>query len=113
MDELLACTGFQWDEGNVEKSWLRHKVLWTECEEVCFNQPLLVVKDDRHSGAEPGYYALGKTNAQRLLFVVFTIRGDRVRIISAREMSRRERKEYGRGKEEGSQENSQLPERGG
>jgi uncharacterized DUF497 family protein len=108
VDELLACSGFQWDEGNTEKSWLRHKVSWTECEQVFLNHPLLVVRDEQHSGTEARHFALGKTNAERLLFVVFTIRGDLIRVISARDMSRRERKEYGHAKEEGSQEDSQV-----
>ena len=94
MDQLARCTGFQWDEGNSGKSWLRHKVTWTECEEVFFNYPLLVLADERHSRAEKRYYALGKTNAERLLFVVFTIRGELIRVISGRDMSKRERREY-------------------
>jgi uncharacterized DUF497 family protein len=108
LDELLACIGFEWDEANAGKNWLRHKVSWTECEEVFFSHPLLVVKDERHSGTEVRYYALGKTNAERLLFVVFTIRGDLIRVISARDMSKRERKEYGHAKEEGSQGDSEV-----
>ena len=94
MDQLIRCAGFQWDEGNTDKSWLRHKVTWTECEEIFFNHPLLVLADERHSGAENRYYALGKTNAERLLFVVFTVRGELIRVISGRGMSKRERKEY-------------------
>ena len=103
MDELIRCTGFQWDEGNTDKSWLRHKVSWTECEEAFFNNPLLVLMDERHSGTEKRYYALGKTNAARLLFVAFTLRGDLIRVVSAREMSRRERKEYGNAEQEADQ----------
>jgi len=103
VDEFIRCTGFQWDEGNTDKSWLRHKVSWTECEEVFFNHPLLVLMDERHSRTEKRYYALGKTNAARLLFVAFTLRGDLIRVISAREMSRRERKEYGNAEQEADQ----------
>jgi len=103
VDELIRCTGFQWDEGNTDKSWLRHKVSWTECEEAFFNNPLLVLMDERHSGTEKRYYALGKTNAARLLFVAFTLRGDLIRVVSAREMSRRERKEYGNAEQEADQ----------
>ena len=106
MEDLLRCTGFEWDEGNTDKNWIRHNVRWTECEEVFFNHPLLVLADERHSEAEPRYYALGRTNAGRHLFVVFTVRGDLVRVISAREMSRRERKEYANAEQEGTQEGS-------
>jgi uncharacterized DUF497 family protein len=104
VNELLRCIGFEWDEGNTDKSWIRHKVRWSECEEVFFNHPLLVLEDERHSGQEPRYYALGKTNAGRLLFVVFTIRSDRLRVISARDMSKRERREYRNAEQESSQE---------
>ena len=58
LDQLLECTGFQWDEGNAEKNWLRHKVSRVECEEVFFNEPLLVAADAEHSGVEPRFYAL-------------------------------------------------------
>jgi len=108
VDELIRCTGFQWDEGNTNKSRLRHKVSWTECEEVFFIQPLLVLIDERHSGTEKRYYALGKTNAARPLFVAFTLRGDLIRAISAREMSRRERKEYGNAEQEANQAPPQI-----
>lgn len=86
--------GFEWDEGNVEKSWRRHGVRASECEEIFFNQPLLVQDDPEHSIREPRFLALGKTHAGRCLFVVFTQRGERIRVISARDMSRRERRSY-------------------
>ena len=108
MDQLLRCTGFEWDEANTQKSWLRHKVTWTECEEIFFNHPFLVLRDGRHSGAEPRYYALGRTNGERRLFVAFTVRRDHIRVISARDMSRRERKEYIHADQEGAQENSEI-----
>jgi len=108
VDELIRCTGFQWDKGNTGKSWLRHKVTWTECEEVFFNDPLLVLIDEQHSGAEKRYYALGKTNAARLLFVAFTVRGDLIRVVSGRDMSRRERKEYGHAEQEADQAHPEV-----
>jgi len=98
---LAACTGFEWHEANAEKNWIRHRVSPGECEEAFFNEPFLIAVDERHSAKEPRYYALGQTEAGRELFVVFTVRGDLVRVISARDMSRGERKEYGRAKEEG------------
>jgi uncharacterized DUF497 family protein len=103
MDRLLSCTGFEWDEGNREKNWIRHQVSVPECEQVFFNTPLLVAEDEQHSSIEPRYYVLGQTNAGRKLFVVVTVRGELIRVISARNMSRRERKEYenaGKGTEE-------------
>lgn len=99
-DALSRCTGFQWDEGNAEKNWLRHQVSRAECEQVFFNLPLVTVVDDRHSQQERRYFALGQTDGGRRLFLVFTVRDDLVRVISARTMSRRERKAYERGQEE-------------
>jgi len=96
MQLLAACTGFQWDEGNAQKNWLGHGVSQGECEEIFFRSPLLVKADEAHSKSETRYYALGETEAGRGLFVVFVIRGDLIRIISARDMSRDERKEYRR-----------------
>ena len=94
MEQLAQCAGFEWDEGNREKNWIRHRVSVAECEQVFFSVPLLVSPDERHSGKEPRYYVLGQTNAGRRLFVAVTIRQNPIRVISARETNRRERKEY-------------------
>jgi len=99
MEEISRCTGFQWDEGNCEKNWEKHRVSRFECEQLFFNKPLLVYKDEQHSLAENRYYVLGKTNQNRELFIVFTIRDDQIRVISARSMSRRERRCYENAKE--------------
>jgi uncharacterized DUF497 family protein len=94
LDRLSQSTGFQWDEGNAEKNWLKHGVTQGECEEAFFNTPLLVIADEGHSAAESRFYALGQSDAGRGLFIVFTIRGTLLRVISARDMNGRERKEY-------------------
>jgi uncharacterized protein len=94
LERLVRCTGFQWDEGNLLKNWERHLVSAGECEQVFFNRPLVAAPDERHSGKEPRFYLLGHTDADRYLFVVFTIRGRLVRVVSARDMNRRERKAY-------------------
>ena len=85
---------FEWDDGNRSKSWEKHGVRELECEEVFSHRPLLVFDDPGHSGAEPRHLALGQTHAGRWLFAVFTVRGEKVRVISARDMSRRERRNY-------------------
>lgn len=100
MDQLAQCTGFEWDEGNADKNWLLHRVSCLECEEVFFRRPLVTAKDEKHSSKEPRGFALGITNAGRRLFIAFTIRGDRIRVISARDMSRRERRIYDHAQEE-------------
>jgi hypothetical protein len=92
MDQLAECVGFDWDEGNLLKNWEKHGVSAFECEQVFFNRPLIAAPDEAHSSAEPRFYALGQTDASRLLFIAFTIRGRLIRVISARDMSRRERK---------------------
>ena len=94
-DEILfGCTGFQWDEGNDQKNFIKHGVTQSECEEVFFNSPLLVADDEEHSQNEDRYYVLGQTDASRLLFLVFTVRGSALRVISARDMSNKEKRSY-------------------
>jgi uncharacterized DUF497 family protein len=93
--KLLGVTGFQWDQGNLEKNWLKHGVSPLECEQVFFNQPLVVVPDPKHSEREERFYALERTDTDRYLFVVFTVRGRKLRVISARDMNRKERSIYG------------------
>jgi len=93
--EILAhCVGFQWDEGNADKNWELHHVSRAEAEETFFSRPLVVASDDEHSEKEIRLAALGKTDADRLLAIVFTVRENLVRVISARDMSRRERGLY-------------------
>jgi uncharacterized DUF497 family protein len=91
---IFDCTGFDWDKANVEKNWQKHRVSPFECEETFFNEPFYVNEDEKHSEKETRYYALGRTSAGRLLFIVFTIRGRLIRVVSARSMSRKEREVY-------------------
>ena len=90
-DMLADCSGFDWDESNAEKNWQRHQVLPEECEQLFFNRPLVLKQDAGRSKVEIRYYALGRTDSGRFLFVVFTIRKTLIRVISARDMSRKER----------------------
>ncbi|MBW2654359.1 MAG: BrnT family toxin [Deltaproteobacteria bacterium] len=91
---LHQCLGFDWDKGNVDKNWLKHKVSSVECEQIFFNRPLVVQDDITHSKIEKRFYALGKTDSKRALFIAFTVRNNFIRVISARDMSRKERKVY-------------------
>ena len=93
-ENLAECTGFQWDSGNSDKNWDLHKVSRAEAEQVFFNRPILVVVDSKHSQQEPRFAALGHTNEGRRLMVVFTVRENLVRVISARDQSREERRVY-------------------
>lgn len=94
LDDIARCAGFDWDEGNLLKNWEKHRVSASECEEVFFNRPLIAASDEKHSGSEVRFYALGHTDADRRLFMVFTLRRALIRIISARDMNSKERKEY-------------------
>lgn len=91
--ELLAeVTGFDWDEHNAAKIRERHGVVPHECEEVFAGGPRLA-PDPRHSNDEPRHAAFGETRTGRRLAIFFTVRGGRIRVISARNQSRRERRE--------------------
>ncbi len=94
VERLVRCTGFDWDEGNAPKLRERHAVSQSECEQVFLAEPLLVVWDEQDAQVEERWAALGRTYEGRRLLVVFTVRGDRIRPNSARDMSRRERKRY-------------------
>ena len=86
--------GFDWDRGNAEKNGLAHAVTPQEAEQVFFNGPLMVGNDAKHSRTEKRYFALGQTDEDRLLFIAFTMRKRRLRVVSARDMNRKERKVY-------------------
>ena len=92
--ELENISGFEWDEGNINKNKAKHNLdRWT-IEEIFFNEPLAIFEDLKHSQIECRYYVLGKTDDNTKLFVVFTIRNEKIRIISARKMNKKERMYY-------------------
>ena len=92
--EILNCTGFQWNDGNSEKNWISHQVTKSECEQIFFNQPLVIGNDEKHSKIEKRYYLLGQTDSDRQLYIVCTVRQNLIRVISARDMSKKEREVY-------------------
>jgi uncharacterized protein len=89
-------SGFEWDDGNARKSADKHDVSQAEAEQLFFNEPLIVVADEKHSDHETRFHALGQTDSGRLLHLTFTLRrnGSFIRVISARSMSRKERAIY-------------------
>ncbi|MHB8837609.1 MAG: BrnT family toxin [Gemmatimonadaceae bacterium] len=89
-----SLAGFEWDAGNSQKNWASHRVTQAESEEVFFNRPVFLLEGAKHSTRERRYNVLGRSNGDRLLSVIFTVRGDLVRVISARPMSRKERTAY-------------------
>jgi len=86
--------GFDWSGGNAERNWEKHGVAPAEAEEVYFNRPMLAAADAAHAQTERRLFALGQTDDGRALFVAFTLRKGRVRVISCRDMSRKERRIY-------------------
>lgn len=90
----IEFTDFDWDEGNRQKNWLKHKVRLEECEEIFYNEPIRIYKDLHHSELEVRLVAYGRTDMGRKLTVVFTLRKTKIRIISARDQSRKERRFY-------------------
>jgi len=85
--------GFDWDDGNFMKNREKHHVFWWECEQIFFNEPV-VFPDEKHSLGEKRFYALGRTYNGRMLFVSFTIRKKNIRVISARDANRKEKRVY-------------------
>ena len=99
MIDVNKISGFDWDSGNARKSVDKHDVSQSEAEQLFFNTPLLLTADAKHSQKEARYHALGKTDAGRQLHVTLTLRaGDSlIRVISARDMHRKERAVYEKG----------------
>lgn len=85
---------FQWDAGNREKNWLKHRVTAVECEEVFFDPHKRMLQPVLRAGRETRHVLIGQTQANRLLFVVFTLRGGTIRVISARNLNKSERGFY-------------------
>lgn len=94
LDRVRACTGFQWDGGNSDKSRIKHGVSRAEAEQVFFNQPVVLAPDEGHSQTEERFLVLGRTNAGRLLLEAFAVRGELIRVILARDMSDSERRSF-------------------
>ncbi len=100
MSKLLALNpfqnivGFQWDAFNLNKNLLKHGVSWQEAEATYRNKPIIVLKDLIHSDKENRYTLYGQTDRGRKLTIIFTIRDNHFRIISARDQSKKERKIY-------------------
>jgi len=92
--ELDKIIGFDWDIGNIDKNLNKHGLPHGIIEEIFFNEPLIIAKDFTHSQIECRCYALGRTFDDRLLFVAFTVRNNKIRVISARAMSKKERLAY-------------------
>ena len=94
MRVLSKPIAFDWDKGNIEKNLTKHKVTNKEAEEVFSGESLFVFKDESHSVNEKRYMLWGTTRVGRKLSIIFTVRDKKARVISARDMHAKERREY-------------------
>lgn len=85
---------FEWNKGNINKNLKKHNAADKEAEEVFSNKFLKIFQDIKHSQKEHRFVAYGITNASRKLTVVFTLRGQKIRVISARDQNKKERRVY-------------------
>ena len=90
-DEVI---GFEWDKGNITKNPSKHQIHNHQSEEIFLDEDLLTIEDIKHSQKENRQIAIGKTFDKTLLFIVFTIRNKKIRIISARKAKQKEKKAY-------------------
>ena len=94
MVDLRKIKGFEWDEGNIDKSYKKHGITPNEAEEVFLDEDILILEDTKHSKQEERFEAIGKIFKGNILFLAFTVRRDKIRIISARTASKKERRTY-------------------
>ncbi len=95
MSVLIKSLVFEWDDGNLEKNWQKHEVKHQEAEEVFTSQPAIILNDAKHSTVvEERFMIWGKSRHNRYLTIIFTIRNSKIRVISARDMNKKERTAY-------------------
>lgn len=94
MLKLSDYKSFEWDKGNTDKNYKKHGVLSNEAEESFLDERALILKDIKHSQKEKRYVLIGKTNEKKILFIVFTLRRKKIRIISVRKANRKEISKY-------------------
>ena len=94
MIDLSKLTGFEWDKGNLDKSYKKHSVTQGEAEELFIDPDVLLLDDAKHSQKEERSIAIGKTTNRKIPFTVYTVRKDKIRIISARTANKKERRRY-------------------
>ena len=91
--DLSKIEGFEWDRGNLGHIKI-HDVSYRECEDAFLNKPFVINEDEAHSQTEERFRAYGQTNKRKLIFIIFTIRNNRIRVISSRSQNKKERKEF-------------------
>lgn len=99
MIDLSKITGFEWNKGNIDKSYRKHGITPNESEEIFLDESIAIERDIRHEEVEDRYIGIGKTLHGKLLFIVFTLRNNALRVISARRANKKERRLYEKAKE--------------
>ena len=94
MIDLNAIVGFEWDKWNIDKSYKKHGITPNETEEVFLDEDVKIQKDFKHQEQEERFIAIGKTTENKILFVVFTIRKNKIRVISGRAANKKEKEVY-------------------
>lgn len=94
MVDLNKLAGFEWDKGNIDKNYIKHGITPNEAEEAFLDKELLLLEDIKHSLKEKRLILIGKNLKEAILCVSFTVRENKVRIISARKANVKERRRY-------------------
>ena len=94
MERLYHILEFEWDSGNLDKSFKKHGVSPKESEEVFLDENVRIAKSIKSPLQEERHIAIGKTGSAKILFIVFTIREEKIRVISARMANKKEREVY-------------------
>ncbi len=89
VSKLRSIVDFDWDDANVEHI-ARHNVTPAEAEDVFFDIDNVLDEDIEHSIAENRFIIIGKTRKKRLLYQIFTKRGNKIRVISSRNINKKE-----------------------
>lgn len=92
--DLSKITGFEWDKGNLDKSYKKHGITHKEAEELFLDENVFLVEDIKHSQKEERFIAIGNTNQKGFLFSGFRVRNNKIRIVSARKANKKERRRY-------------------
>lgn len=87
---------FEWDPHKAENNFIKHNVSFQEAATVLGDPLSITIYDPDHSKAEDRFITIGWSNQNRLLMVAHAERGEAIRIISARKLTSKERKEYER-----------------
>lgn len=94
MSDRRKIKNFEWDEGNINKSYQKHGITPNEAEEVFLDQDILISESIKYAETEKRFEAIGRITKGDILFLAFTIRGNKIRIISARKANIKERIKY-------------------